>query len=68
MYKENPWRKKGLNHRMVWVKRNLIDPLVKTPLPWAGTLSIRQDCTKPHQTWPQTLSGNLQDCCDTQGE
>ena len=28
------------NHRMVWVGRDLIDHLVPSPLPWAGTLII----------------------------
>lgn len=57
MYKENSWKKKGLNHRMVWVKRNLIDPLVRTPLPGVGTLSTRQDCSKLHQPGLEHFQG-----------
>jgi len=43
------------NHRMVWVRRDLKDHPVPTPLPWAGTSSIRPGCSKPHPTWPWTL-------------
>jgi len=32
------------NHRMVWVGRDLIDQVVPTPLPWAGTPSTRPGC------------------------
>jgi len=35
------------NHRIVWAGRNLIDYLVPTPLPWAGT-----------PAWPWTLPGS----------
>lgn len=39
-------------HRMVWTARDLQDHLVPTPLPWAGTSSIRSGCLKPHPVWP----------------
>ena len=42
---------------MVWVGRDLKDHLVPTPLPWAGTLSAKSGCSKPHPTWPSTLPG-----------
>jgi len=45
------------HHRMVWVGRDIIDCLVPTALPWAGTLSTRPGCSKPHPTWPWTLPG-----------
>jgi len=38
---------------------DLIDHLVPTPLPWAGTPSSRRGCSKPHSTWPQSLSAFL---------
>jgi len=39
------------NCRMVWVGRELIDYVVPTSLPWAGTPSVRPDFSKPHPTW-----------------
>jgi len=45
------------NHRMVWVRRDLIDHLVPTPLPWAGTPSTRPGCSKPHPVWPWDRGG-----------
>ena len=42
---------------MVWVRRDLIDYLVPTPLPWAGIPSTRSSCSNPHPTWPWTLPG-----------
>ena len=48
------------NYRMVWVGKDLIDHLSPTPLPWAGTPSIRPGCSKPHPTWPWTLPGRGQ--------
>jgi len=42
---------------MVWVGRDLIDHLVPTPLPWAGTRSTRPGCSKPCPAWPRTLPG-----------
>jgi len=39
------------NHRMNWVGRDIIDHLVPTPLPWAGTTSTRSGYSKPHPTW-----------------
>jgi len=42
---------------MVWVGRDLIDHLISTPLPWAGTPSTRPGCSKPHPMWPSTLPG-----------
>jgi len=43
------------NHRMVCVGRDLIDHLVTTPLPWAGTPSTTSGYSKPHPTWPWML-------------
>ena len=48
------------NCRMVLVGRDLMDHLVSTPLPWAGTLSPRPRCSKPCPTWPWTLPGRVQ--------
>lgn len=31
------------NHRIVWLGRDLKDPLILTPLPWAGMTSTRPD-------------------------
>ena len=47
----------SLNHRTIRVQRDLIDHLVPTPLPRAGTPSTRPGCSKPHPTWPWTLPG-----------
>lgn len=44
------------NHRMPWVGRDLRDQLVPTPPPWAGTRSTKPACSKPHSTWPWTLT------------
>ena len=38
-----------VNHRMVWIGRDLKDHLFPTPLPWAGTPSTRPGCSKPIQ-------------------
>jgi len=40
---------------MVWDGKDLIDHLVPTPLPWAGTPSTRPGCSKPRPSWPWTL-------------
>jgi len=32
---------------MVWIERDLIDHLVPTTLPWAGTPSTRPGCSEP---------------------
>jgi len=45
------------NHGTVWVGRDLTDYLVSTSLPWAGTLSARPGCSKPHPTRSSTLPG-----------
>jgi len=36
-----------MNHRMVWVGRDLTDHLVPTPLLWAGTPSTSPGCSEP---------------------
>jgi len=40
------------NHRMVWVGHDLIDHLIPTPLPRAGTPSTSPGCSEPRPTWP----------------
>jgi len=40
------------NHRMIWIRKDRIDHLVPTSLPWAGTPSTRPVCSKPHPAWP----------------
>lgn len=50
MYKEHAWRKKGVNHIMVWVRKDLIDPLVPTLCPGEGHFpldKIFQSLIKP---------------------
>jgi len=48
----------GVLHATPWVieslngGRNLIDHLVQSPLPWAGTPSTRPGCSKPRPAWP----------------
>lgn len=44
-------------HRMVWGGRDLKDRPVPTPLPGAGTPSIRPQCSKFHPAWPWTVLG-----------
>lgn len=36
------------NHRLVWVRRDLKDPLIPAPLLCGGTPFTRQDFLKPH--------------------
>jgi len=45
----------SLNHRMVWVGRDLKDHLVPTTLPWAGTPYTRPGCSELHPTCPWTF-------------
>ena len=62
------------NHRMVRVGRDHIGHLVPIPPLWAVTPSNGPGCSKPHPTWPWTLSrsgasttslGNLFQCLTT---
>jgi len=45
---------------MLWLRRDLNDHLVPTPVPWAGTLSTRPGCSRPCPAWPWTLPGRGQ--------
>jgi len=40
---------------MVWVRKDLKNHVVPSPLPWAGTPST--SCSKTHPTWLWTLPG-----------
>lgn len=37
---------------IVWVGKDLKNPLLSTPLPWSGTPSTRPGCSGPHPAWP----------------
>lgn len=48
---EKTKEKKKWNQIMLYVGRDLKDDLVPTSLQWAGTLSTRPHCPKPHPPW-----------------
>jgi len=47
-----PWVRESQNHRTVCVGRDLIDHLVPTPLPRAGTPAPSPGCSQRRPTWP----------------
>lgn len=52
-----------LNHRVLWVKRDLKDHLLPTLLLWAGIPSTKKDCSKCPSTCPVSLAeGNYHQC------
>ena len=46
-----------VDHRTVWVGRDLKDHLVPPPLPRTRTPSTRLGCSKPHPTWLWIIPG-----------
>lgn len=45
------------NHKMVWAGREIRDPLLPTPLLWAGSPATRPGCLKLLPSWIRTLPG-----------
>lgn len=52
---ENWFTKQHLNHRVVWIGRDLGDYLVPAPLLWAGTSSTIPGCSGLRPDWSWTL-------------
>jgi len=42
---------------MIWVGKDVINHLVPSPLPWAGTPSTTPISSTTYLTWPWTLPG-----------